>query len=186
MIYQMTYPPIVNFLQMIPLFFSCTRQNISANELNNDLRKISNWTYQWKISFNPDPFKQAQDVIFSRKITKTNHPTLIFNDNPVHQVPLQRHLRMFLDCKLYFEEPLKTIVNKRNKTIAYFVNFRISYQENSYLQYINPLSDYTLTMVTSFTTKVIILLSTKDWNYFNTMRVSYNRCHSWYFERKTL
>ena len=64
MIYQMTYPPIVNSLQMIPLFFSCTRQNISANELKNDLRKISNWAYQWKITFNPVLFKQAQDVIF--------------------------------------------------------------------------------------------------------------------------
>ena len=65
---------------------------ISANKLNNDLRKISNWTYQWKMSFNSDPLKQVQEVIFSRKIFKTNHPTLIFNGNPVNQVALQKHL----------------------------------------------------------------------------------------------
>ena len=29
----------------------------SANELNNDLNKINEWTFQWKISFNLDPSK---------------------------------------------------------------------------------------------------------------------------------
>ena len=74
--------------------------------------------------FNSDPFKQAHEVIFSRKSTKTNHPTLIFNDNPAHQVELQKHLEMFLDCKLNFEEHLKTIVNKINKTIGLFCKFQ--------------------------------------------------------------
>ena len=100
------------------LFSVVHDKNTSANELNNDLRKISNWAYQWKMSFNPDPLKQAQEVIFSRKMTKTNHPTLVFNENPVHQVALHKHLGMYLDCKLNFEEHLKTIVNKINKTIG--------------------------------------------------------------------
>ena len=55
------------------------------------------------MSFNFDPLKQAQEVISSCKITKTNHPTLISNDNLVHQVALQKHLEMFLDCNLNFE-----------------------------------------------------------------------------------
>ena len=76
------------------------------------------------MSFNPDPLKHAQEVIFSRKMTKTNHPTLIFNDNPVHQVALQKHLEMFLDFKLNFEEHLKTIVNKISKTIGLLLKFR--------------------------------------------------------------
>ena len=33
------------------------------------------------MSFNPDPLKQAQEVLFSNKVTKTNHPNIIFNDN---------------------------------------------------------------------------------------------------------
>ena len=60
------------------------------------------------MSFNPDPLKQAQEVILLRKLTKTNHPTLIFNNNPVHQVALQKHLGMFLDRKLNFEEHLNS------------------------------------------------------------------------------
>ena len=106
------------------LFSVVHDKNTSANELNNDLRKISNWAYQWKMSFNPDPLKQAQEVIFPCKMTKTNHPTLIFNGNPVHQVALQKHLGMFLDYKLNFEEHLKTIVNKINKTIGLIRKFQ--------------------------------------------------------------
>ena len=58
------------------------------------------------MSFNPNYLKQTWEVIFSGKITNTNHPTLIFNNNPVHQVAVQKHLGMFLDCKLNFEEYL--------------------------------------------------------------------------------
>ena len=42
----------------------------STKELNNDLRNISKCAYQWKMIFNPDLTKQAQEVIFSRKLNK--------------------------------------------------------------------------------------------------------------------
>ena len=37
---------------------------LSAKNLNDDLKKINKWAFQWKMSFNPDPNKQAQEVIF--------------------------------------------------------------------------------------------------------------------------
>ena len=40
----------------------------SAYNLNNKFSKISTWAFQWKMSFNPDPTKQAQGVAFSRTI----------------------------------------------------------------------------------------------------------------------
>ena len=48
----------------------------TANVLNNDLRKIREWAEQWKMVFNPDPTKQAQEVIFSRKSHSPKHPDL--------------------------------------------------------------------------------------------------------------
>ena len=57
--------------------------NISANELNNDLQKISEWAYKWKMPFNPNLNKQAQDVIFSRKLNKPSHPKIVFNSAPI-------------------------------------------------------------------------------------------------------
>ena len=55
----------------------------TTEELNNDLRNISKWTYQWKMMFNPDLTKQAQEVISNRKLNKPVHPNITFN-NPVH------------------------------------------------------------------------------------------------------
>ena len=39
----------------------------SASDINCDLTLISNWAFQWKMSFNPDKSKQAKEIIFSRK-----------------------------------------------------------------------------------------------------------------------
>ena len=36
-----------------------------ASDINNDLTLINNWVFQWKVSFDPDPSKQAQKIIFS-------------------------------------------------------------------------------------------------------------------------
>ena len=52
------------------LFSAVHDVNTSANELNNDLYQINKWAFQWKMSFNPDPSKQAQEIIFSRKLRK--------------------------------------------------------------------------------------------------------------------
>ena len=100
------------------LFSILQNVNTSARHLNNDLSKISNWTFQWKTSFNPDPSKQAQEVIFSRKIQKTCHPPIYFNNKSVKQVPSQKHLGLILDNKLNFQEHLQNILNKVNKTIG--------------------------------------------------------------------
>ena len=49
------------------LFTIVRDKNESANILNKDLLSISKWAYNWKMLFNPDPSKPAQEVLFSRK-----------------------------------------------------------------------------------------------------------------------
>ena len=57
------------FFAYDPSLFSIVQNvNTSANPLNSDLNKISNWAIHWKMSFHPDPSKQAQEVIFPHKI----------------------------------------------------------------------------------------------------------------------
>ena len=84
--------------------FSVTHDIItSANELNNDLKKLSDCAFQWKISFNLDPNKQAQEVIFSRKLKNVSHPPLVVNNANVSSCKSQKHLGILLDSKLTFE-----------------------------------------------------------------------------------
>ena len=59
------------------------------------------------MAINPDPTKQATEVIFSRKRKPTSHPTLYFNNSPVASAPLQKHLGLILDEKLSFAHHLK-------------------------------------------------------------------------------
>ena len=41
------------------------------------------------MSFNPDPSKQAQEFIFSRKIQKTYHPSIFLIKNHSNKSPLE-------------------------------------------------------------------------------------------------
>ena len=95
-------------------------QNIdkATNDLNNDLTKITKWAFQWRMSFNPDIYKQAHEVIFSLKSSIASHPPLIFNNIPVAQTNTQKYLRMQLDKKLHFEEHFNKVESKVNKTIG--------------------------------------------------------------------
>ena len=64
-----------NGLQSKPKLFAddtfsfSTVQDITTStvSVNNDLTKISEWAVQWKMNFNPDPSKQTQKLLFSRK-----------------------------------------------------------------------------------------------------------------------
>ena len=49
------------------LFSVVHNVNILAGEVNNDLVKINECAYQWKMSFNADPIKQAREIMFTRK-----------------------------------------------------------------------------------------------------------------------
>ena len=69
----------------------------------------------------PDPSKQAQEVILFHKIKKLNHPVSIFNNIQVNQ----KHLGMFLEGKLNICKHLKYITNKVNKTPGPLCKFRM-------------------------------------------------------------
>ena len=77
MICQMTCPLILNYLLTMRLFFQLyVIKNPTTKDYNDDLQNISNWTCQWKMSFNPDPLNQAQEEIFLQKHTKISQPML--------------------------------------------------------------------------------------------------------------
>ena len=52
--------------------------NAAARELNDDLKKMNKWAFQWKMSFNPDPSKQA-NVTLDVKLTFDEHLSNVLN-----------------------------------------------------------------------------------------------------------
>ena len=100
------------------LFTVVKDKNESANVLNNDLILISRWAYNWKMLFNPDPSKPAQEVIFSRKKQFQSHPTISLNNFQVERASYQKHLGIILDEKLNFKQHVDNAISKINKSIS--------------------------------------------------------------------
>ena len=84
----------------------------SANTLNNDLMLISKWVYNWKMLFNPNPSKPAQEVLFSWKKQVQIHPTISLNNIQVERAPYQKHLGLILDEKLNFKQHIVSAISK--------------------------------------------------------------------------
>ena len=120
--------------------------NTSASDIDNDLKLISDWAFQWKMSFNPDPGKQAQEIIFSRKKMKSSHLSVYFNNVPVNSNSVHKHLGMLLDDKLSYEHHLKFVLNKIKKTIGLLRKFQQILPRQSlitiYKSLIRPHLDY--------------------------------------------
>ena len=86
--------------------------------LKHDLKAIENWAFQWKMSINPDPTKQAEQVNFSSKSIKAVHPPIYFNNSAVFTVPHHKHIGLVLDESLPFAEHIKEAVIKARSDIG--------------------------------------------------------------------
>jgi len=109
----------IKFFADDTMLFSIVYDSLtSANELNHDLRVIQKWAYQWKMEFNPDPTKQATELLFSCKKNKTVHPPLIFNNQIVKKVEYQKHLGLILDSNLSFVDHINAKIALAKKNVG--------------------------------------------------------------------
>ena len=168
MIYQIIWPPVRIFLLMIHRVYNV---NASANELNNDLKKVHDWANQWKMSFNPDPSKEAQEVIFSRKSKRSTHPPLVFNNINVSQTFSQKQLGVILDFKLTFEDHLSNVSANVNKTIGFLRKLQSLLPRTTLILYTKLFFGNFWTMVMSCMRKPLITHLKKAWNLLNATHV---------------
>ena len=119
------------------LFTIVKDKNESSNTLNNDLMLISKWAYNWKMFFNPDPSKSAQEVWKNPNSS---------NNNQVERAPYQKHLGLILDEKLNFKKHIVTAISKVNKGISTIKKLRYSLLRKSLIiickAFSRPLIDY--------------------------------------------
>ena len=97
---------------------------VSARELNHDLDLINQWANQWKMSFNPDPTKPAEEILFSHKRRPPTHPPLFFNGCEVKRVNEHKHLGLILDPKLNFAAYFKEKISKAKQGIGLIKHLR--------------------------------------------------------------
>ena len=109
----------INFFADDTMLFSIVKDPIiSANYLNHNLKIIYESAYQWKLEFNPDPSKQATELLFSCKKSSPNHPPLFFNGTPVTSVKKHIHLGLIFDSKLSFDKHVDEKIIKAKKGIV--------------------------------------------------------------------
>ena len=106
------------------LFTIVKDKNESADVFNNDLLLMSKWAYDWKMIFNPDPKKPAQEVIFSRKKQSQSHPTISLNNIHVERASYHKHLGIILDEKLNFKQHTDNAILKFDKGISVIKKLR--------------------------------------------------------------
>lgn len=120
--------------------------------MDDDTAKISNWALQWKISFNLNSVKKAQEVILKKKKTrktkKQNPPTLFFSQSLVIQTIPQTHLGIVLDSQLDFKEHVQSTLNKVRKITSFLrkalhcIITSIFITQNFHIIRIRPLYEY--------------------------------------------
>ena len=128
------------------LFSLVLDQIQSCSMLNRDLERINEWAYHWKMSFNPDPTKQAVGIYFSKRGPPENSPNITFNNAPVNISDSHKHLGMILDSKLTFDLHLQEKSNKANKGIGIINKVRNFVSRESlltiYKAFVRPHLDY--------------------------------------------
>ena len=127
--------------------FSLVRDtNESLAKLGRDLGRVARWAHQWKMSFNPDPSKQAVEVHFSRKINPLDTPPVYFNNLAVASCETHKHSGLLLDKRLAFDRHVEEMILRANKGIGLITKVRRYLPRNLlltiYKVFIRPLLDY--------------------------------------------
>ena len=85
-------------------------------------------------------------MILVNKQKVTAHPQIVFNNNPVYETATQKHLGIFLNFELNFQEHFDNMLNKVNKTIGLLRKFRNTLPRPSlltiYRSLVRPHLDY--------------------------------------------
>ena len=92
------------------LFSTVTNEALSNSHLNDNLSKINDWAYKWKMGFNLTVQNPLMKFIL--------YPPITFNDFPVKRVESHKHLGLTPDSKSNFHEHISSILSQVNKLTA--------------------------------------------------------------------
>ena len=100
------------------------------------------------MQFNPDPNKQANEVIFSRKSNSSSffYPSAKFNENDITKCSYQKHLGIVLDSKLNFNAHIDEKIKNCNELIGLMKRLSVNLSQSAlltiYKSFIRPHLEY--------------------------------------------
>ena len=89
------------------LFIAADNPAVTANLLNSDLLKISNWADKWLVKFNP---AKTRSLVISCKATFVNHPSVLMYDQIITEVDGHKHLGVILSNNLSWHKHIEYIL----------------------------------------------------------------------------
>ena len=102
--------------------------------------------FPWKVQFNLDLIKQAQEVYFLRKSNNENFLPVTFNNAKVVTCCTYNHVGLLLDKRLSFSEHIQSAMNKCYKMIGVIkrlsVNLSCDALRRIYKSFIRSYLDY--------------------------------------------
>ena len=105
---------VLIFADDICIFAQGNTPEQTAQILNDDLAKISDWASKWKVNFNPS---KTKNMLFSHKIF-SNVPHILFNNTIVKQVQEHKHLGIWLTPTLCWSKQIHEICLRANSKLA--------------------------------------------------------------------
>ena len=89
----------------------------STENIENDLKLIHDWSVKWKMVFNPDITKPAEEVLFTNRISTIYSP-ISSDDIAIKYVDDHKHLGLVLDSKLIFNKHIDEKISIANRGIG--------------------------------------------------------------------
>ena len=115
---------------------------VTADEINEDLKNISEWAKKWLIDFNA---LKTKSLIISNKKT-THHPNVLFNDIVIEEVTSHKHLGMTISSTLKWKTHFDGIISKSRKRLQTlkYIKYKVSRKtlEILYNMFVLPILDY--------------------------------------------
>ena len=93
---------------------------ITAQQLNRDLIKISDWAKRWKVSFNAN---KSKDMIFSNK-TLFNSPPTLLDETQISRVNTHKHVWLILTSTLDWSPHVNETCLKANRKLSVLKSVR--------------------------------------------------------------
>ena len=116
---------------------------VSAEILNSDIAKVHAWATKWLVTFNP---LKTEEMIFSRKLNKPQHPPIHMNQQPIVQVSSHKHLGLTFSEDLSWHEHFEYIKSRAWGRINIMRKLKFQLDRRSlqiiYFSFVRPLLEY--------------------------------------------